>query len=759
MKIIYGKKLSNEEFAKCQQIAVDCGILLDTARLLFYRGIDTVDKAKKFLNPSKKGFHNPFLLNGMTKAVERITLARDRGEKVLIFGDYDADGICATAILYYCLKHFGIEALTSIPEREDGYGLNVEKIKKLLSTQKIDLIITVDCGISDGEKIELIKGMGVDVIVTDHHEPPQEKLPCIAINPKLENQAYPFNGLCGAGVAYKLGRALIGEKADKYLDFTALATVADSMDLVGENRDIVVEGLKIFNKDIKPQFKSILSENNGRAVTSQTLAYTVAPKVNAGGRMGNANLALNLLLTQNQSEIFDYTAKLAEYNLARQIECDKIYKEAKSIINALCLENDEIILVKNKGWQAGFIGIVAAKLVEDYSRPVIVFAEQDGNLKGSARSVEQVNIYDAICSASSLLLTFGGHSQAAGISVTEENFESLRRALNEYVKNNCGTLDLEKKVYAEWNIDREFSLRFAREIDMLEPFGVGNKRPMFTTKVEEIASRPLKLGSNHYTYKTEAIEMLDFNGESNVLTLSLPINKKVLFEINLSTYKNKPSLKGYSRQVIADFSDLSGVKPYIFASQLKALENDSWQNIKTIAKSEILKYKSVGTLFAVSDADNLKFYPELNGVNVSLFTVENKNASCAVVIAPKALPEGYKRVVYLDKPMSFLNCSESVLVEGKIGYKIIDNVLVDRETFRQYFIKLNSLVGKEFANINTFCARYCGEDDLYQFIFSTLVFFELGLFSEKNGYLLFNSNLKNPLTNSKVYSKISLIKE
>ncbi len=761
MEIIYGKQLTNEEFVLCQQIAVECDILIDTARLLFYRGIDTVEKAKAFLSPSKDKLHNPLLLGGMKQAVERIGLAKKNGENVLIFGDYDADGICATAILYYCLRDFGVEARTAIPEREEGYGLNLEKIQKFNEQQKIDLIITVDCGISDAEKIAQINQMGIEVIVTDHHEPPQEKLNCIAINPKLPEQEYPFSGLCGAGVAYKVGRALIGEKADEYLDFAALATVADSMDLIDENRVVVCEGLKLFNSSrVKPQFERLLSENTARTVSAQTLAYTFAPRINAGGRMGDANMALKLFLSQNPSDIFDYTVKLSEYNIARQVESEKIYREAKNIIERENLEDDKIILVSSEEWSAGFIGIVAAKLVEDYARPVIVFAEQDGKLKGSARSVEQVNIYDAICYASDILLGFGGHSQAAGVSVEKEKLQTLRDRLNRYMQDLGVVLDTEKKVYAEWNVEGEFSLRFAREIDALEPFGVGNKRPLFTTQVGAIRSRPLKAGSLHYTYNTDVIEMLDFNGSCNVFNLSLPINKKILFEVNLSSYKNKPSLKGYSRQVIVDYGDYNSVKLYAFYGQLEGLQKeDVEQDIIIINGKDIEKYIKTGTLFAVCDTDNLNKYPEIKGLPVSLYNVENKNTSACVVITPTSVPNGFKKVVYLDKPLSFCkNSAQNYLVDGEIGYKVLDELSVERALFAEYFIKLKGLVGKDFSSVTEFCLQNLGDCELYQFIFVTTVFMELKLFKEKNGKFIFDSNLKNPLTNSKVYSKISLLK-
>ena len=758
MKIIYGKELTAEEKILCQNIAFECGILYDTARLLLYRGIDTVKKAKAFINADKRGFYDPFRLSGMKEAVARIKKAKENGENVLIFGDYDADGICATTVLYYCLKDFGINARTVIPEREDGYGLNIKKITDLNEQSKIDLLISVDCGISDCEKIEEIKGIGIEVIVTDHHEPPSVLPNCVKINPKLNGQDYPFNGLCGAGVAYKLGRALIGKDADKYLDFTALATVADSMDLVDENRCIVVEGLKLFNsKNLREQFKVMLGDNN-RSVTAQTLAYTIAPRINAGGRMGDADLALRLFLSDNKADIFDFTAKLGEYNLQRQVECDNIYKEAKALVLQKGLETDEIILVENSEWRTGFIGIVAAKLVEDYGKPVIVFAGyEDGCLKGSARSVDDINIYDAICYAEDLLVGFGGHSQAAGVSVKTENLQPLRDRLNAFVKSNFGTRDKEKKVYAEWNIEGEISLRFAREIDLLEPFGVGNKKPLFTTTVKEIQSNPLKAGSPHYTFKTPTIEMLDFNGGNDVFELSLPIEKRVVFEVNLSVFKNKEYLKGYVKNVVADYKDFSELNAFVIANELEKLKTDNIGQVEQVDRQSLKS--SLGTVFALSDAKNLISYPELKNLPIKLFSTDEKNNQPCVVVSIKEIKGGYDKIVYLDRPVATLKTRlTSQILGDTCGYSFVNGLSVDRSDFSQAFIKFKDLAGKRFNSVAEFSTKYKGELTLEQTVFTLTVFLELGIFYVKNGVFLFDSRVKNPLTNSKVYSKIYLLK-
>lgn len=552
MKIVYPKALSLGAERIVKDLSVKCGILTETARLLYDRGITDYSSAMHFLNPGKDGFLNPFGLNGMREATERIRKAKAAGESVLIFGDYDADGICAATIVYRCLEKYGITAATVVPEREEGYGINLEKIEKINSENKIDLIITVDCGISDAEKIRCLKDKGIDVIVTDHHEPPEILPDCICINPKIKGQNYGFDGLCGGGVAYKLGVALVGEKADELLDFAALATVADSMDLVGENRDIVAEGLKIINKKPRAAFRAFLGDT-GKSVSAQTLAYAVAPRINAGGRMGDANAALKLFSATDENEIFDLAVKLNVYNATRQSLCEEAFAAAKEIISETGADGDGIIVVRGDDWKAGVLGIVAAKLTETYNKPVIVFAKSGEGYKGSARSVEGVNIYDAIFAVKDYIVAFGGHAQAAGLSITQENFVPFSRAINEYAAKTFAGAEREREIYVDIKAEKEIPVRLAEEIEMLEPFGVGNRRPLFATEAGETVMTPLKENSPHYSFDTKAVEMLDFNGINDVPVLSYPVPKTLVFELNISTFRNKRSIKGFLRNVVCDF--------------------------------------------------------------------------------------------------------------------------------------------------------------------------------------------------------------
>lgn len=761
MKIIYGEQLNQSQTLLVNDISLECGISFDTARLLLYRNIDTVEKAKRFLSPSKSGFHNPSSLSGIQKAVERLITAKIKGENILIFGDYDADGVCATTILYYSLKDFGINSLmVYVPEREEGYGLNVATIEKIKQDFAIDLLITVDCGISDFDKINQIKQMGIDVIVTDHHEPPEILPDCIKINPKLSGQEYQFNGLCGAGVAYKLSSMLIGEKADDYLDFVALATVADSMELIDENRDIVYEGLKIFNSPTKLRlaFKYLLGENV-KEITAQTLAYQIAPKINAGGRMGDANCALRLFTQTNPNTIFDLAVKLNEYNIQRQNECDKIYQQARQKIQKHSLHKKHVIVVKDTEWQAGFIGIVAAKLVEEFARPVFVFAGQEDYLKGSARSIDGLNIYEAIVEAKDYLLGFGGHSQAAGVSVSEQMFLQFDKAINDIVKTQVEKIDTCPKINVEWQVNGQFSARFAHEIELLQPFGVGNRKPLFSTKVGEINAVPLKAGSNHYTFNTETLEMLNFNGQKDLEVLKLPIQKDIVFEVNLSTFKNREYIKGYVKAICPNYDNLSPLKPYAFNACLDNLCKDEGE-CEYITKNLISQSNGIGTLYVVNDVDNLRLYPQLNNIQKSFLLPLSKNYSDEIVMALNQQPLGYDRIVYLDKPFQVMQTNvKTYVVEDVLGYKQIEKLSVERGDFAQIFTYLLTLKNKSIKDEVSFAKTYCGIFDEQQFLFVLKVFIELEIFVIKNGQFIYNEKIKNALTNSKIYSKIVLLRD
>lgn len=763
MRVIYSAVPSERDERIIKDISNRCGILYDTARLLFTRNIDTVEKAQAFLHPDKTQFHSPFNFKEMNAAVERVKKAKDNSESVLIFGDYDADGVCATTVLYNCLKEYGVIADTFIPERDEGYGLNIQTIADKNAQNKIDLIITVDCGISDNETIEKIKSMGIDVIVTDHHEPPEVLPSVIKINPKIEDSGYPFNCLCGAGVAYKLGYALIGAQADKYLDIVALATVADSMDLIGENRALVYEGLKLFNNgSVRKQFTALLGDNNGKPITAQTIAYGLAPKINAGGRMGDARSALKLLLAESEEEITKIGELLKNHNANRQVMCDEIYRQAKEKIANENLAYGSVLLVAGDEWQTGFVGIVASKLVEEYSRPVIVFAGHDGKYKGSARSVDGINIFDAISEVKDLVEGYGGHAQAAGVTIEKENLSILRTRLNEVV-DGYRERDTERKIFAEWNIESEISLRFAREIDALEPFGAGNRRPSFTIRVKGVNSTPLKIGSPHYTFRTPFIEMLDFNGESRVKTLAYPINKKIVFEFNVSTFRGIESVKGVVKAVLPEVEDKNAFRLYAIDNELKKIVGEEVLVKVLPAMPKDFHTSNDGVIFLISDAENLKHYPQLIHADVHLFDMVSQG-SVNVIVSPERIPTWAKTAVYLDVPLKYLPTDKrSVCKFDYTGFNFIEELSVERSVFKEYFNKIVANAGKEYKNAVDFYNSYIKspidtEAQAIQFLFCFEVFSELGFFYVSGGVLRRDARAQSPLDGSQIYKRISDLK-
>lgn len=754
MEINYGKTLTKADVINVNNIAINCGIQFDTARLLFYRKIDTVEKAKKFLNPSSKNFLNPFDFNDMQAVIDRIALAKRFNQKVMVYGDYDADGICATTVLYYCLKEFGIDAVITVPEREDGYGISLNNVLEIHNQTPIDLIITVDCGISEKTNVEKLKDAGIDVIVTDHHEPPENLPDCLIINPKVIGENYAFDGLCGAGVAYKVGSALVGKIADKYLDFVAVATVADSMQLTDENRDLVAEGLKLFAPNrIRPVFKYLLGEND-KQVTASVLAYQIAPRVNAGGRMGDANCALSLFTSQNENDIYNLSVKLNNYNIERQAESERVYREAKEIINKNQLFHNPIICVKGDTWNSGVMGIVSAKLVEDYSKPVIVFAQIDGKYKGSARSVEQLNIHNIISNVSHTLLDFGGHSQACGLSVSLDGFDIFYKAIIEHMNTFVSGIAFPKTIYCDWKIEDVVSLEFAKQINMLEPFGVGNKKPVFSTSVNRVKAQQLKQNSPHYSFDTNVCSMLNFNGEKDVMALSMPILKDVVFEISYSVFRGKESVKGLVKKVLPNYNNLEDCELYFIRNELLKIKDDTSSATYIDFDENIIK-KGYGIIYALSDYSNLSCYNVDKDIKISAFqTADNSGENC-IVVSPQSFNEHYKKVVYLDQPLALISTTiPKYVINDTCGYDFAYLLDTDRQFFATVFSILCTKTGQPFENSVEAYYNWQIEVDAYSFIFAVEVFLELGIFCVENGYFKRNINVKNALTNSIMYSKI-----
>jgi single-stranded-DNA-specific exonuclease len=477
-----------------ESLARKYGISKLLAKILVNRNLTDDEKINVFLNPTRKDFYNPFLMPDMDKAVNRIIKAIENKEKIMIFGDYDVDGITSVTVLKKFLLERNAVVSQYIPNRlNEGYGLNKDAIKKI-ADDKFDLMITVDCGISGIEEVEYANSLGIETIVTDHHEV-GDVLPnaMAVVDSKRKDNRYPFNQLAGVGVVFKLIQA-ISQKLNleekeylKYLDIVCVGTISDIVPLEDENRVIAKLGLKLVEVTKNVGLKTLLDVSGYNKIDSNTISFGIAPRINACGRMGHAEEALKLFLTDNSTEATEIATKLNEYNKERQDIEKRIFDEAVEQIEKYNNKNDVIVLA-NENWHHGVIGIVASKITDMYFKPSILICFEDEMGKGSGRSIPGFDLYEALTKSSNHINRFGGHSMAIGITVNKSEFEEFKKDFEEYA-HNSNISDIIPVV----NIDEEVKLkdiniRDVSELKLLEPFGEANKMPLFLCKNLKIQS-------------------------------------------------------------------------------------------------------------------------------------------------------------------------------------------------------------------------------------------------------------------------------
>ncbi|MDP4092872.1 MAG: single-stranded-DNA-specific exonuclease RecJ [Bacillota bacterium] len=492
------------------KIVKEAGISALLAKIFVSRGISDIQYIKDFLTPSLDNLFDPFLLQDMDKAADRVIQAVKNNDKVVIYGDYDVDGTTSVSILYDFLTKQNVDVQFYIPDRlDEGYGLSISTMDKVMVYQP-SLLITVDCGITAFEEIKYINGFGIDVIVTDHHECQNELPDAYAIiNPCRQDCSYPFKELAGVGVVYKLITAVckkmgLTDLQNNYLDLVALGTVADVVPLVEENRILVSNGLKTIENTRNLGLKTLI-DNSGikdKKINSWTIGFLLGPRINAAGRTGDAGRVVKLFITKDEQEAENIVNELNEANRFRQeTEADILEQVINIVETEIDLEKEKIIVVSGEKWHHGIIGIVASKVTEKYYRPCILISTEEGIGRGSGRSIEGFNLFKALSHCSDILDKFGGHELAAGLSIKEENISAFRSSINAYADNIMNEEDLIKKVKIDLKINRQdISVENIREIELMAPFGAGNPGPVFAyegIKIREIRtvgeSRHLKL--------------------------------------------------------------------------------------------------------------------------------------------------------------------------------------------------------------------------------------------------------------------------
>jgi len=497
---------------RIQKVSEQVGLDKTVVTILFNRQIDSPEAIEEFLNPKLSDLQDPFNMFGMEAAIDRILTALRENEKIMVYGDYDVDGITATSLLYLVLNKLGAQVIYYLPNRlVEGYGLSIEGIKEA-EAKGISLIVSVDTGVTAVNEVEYARSLGIDCILTDHHEPGEILPKAVAlVNPKQKECTYDGGELSGVGVAFKVAQALykrLGQditELEEHLDLVALGTSADIVPLGGENRTLTKFGIKQIARTTKPGLKSLafVSGLMGKDIGTGQVVFILAPRINAVGRLGDAEMAIKLLTTKDERVAADIARKLDRENQRRKDIDERTLNEALDQIRQhVDLSNDRAIVLSSEGWHQGVIGIVASRLVERFHLPTVMIAIDGEEGKGSARSIPGFHLCDALKECEDLLLRYGGHKYAAGLTIKPGKIEPFRDRLKAVSSRLLSDDDLVAKLYIDAEIElTEINGHLLDVIETFAPFGPQNMRPIFLTRNCEILGQPYCVGRNHLKMK------------------------------------------------------------------------------------------------------------------------------------------------------------------------------------------------------------------------------------------------------------------
>jgi single-stranded-DNA-specific exonuclease len=515
--------------------------------------VKTFEQAKQFFRPSLADLHDPFLMDGMDKAVERSMRALEAGEKIAIYGDYDVDGTNSAAMLYLFFKERGADVDFYIPDRfTEGYGLSITGIDRLAKTG-VSLIITIDCGITAVDQALYASSLGIDMVICDHHEA-GDTIPAAyaVLDPIKPGCNYPFKFLSGCGVGFKLMQGIAMRQGDvesiySYLDFVAIAAAADIVPLVGENRSLVSHGLRKLNDSPRPGIRGLFEcagIKGGNLGTAQ-IVFGIAPRINAAGRLGDARRAVEMLIEEDEIRAFQRAQELESDNRSRRTIDEETFAEAQLLAESMLQHNTgecRSLVIHNPHWHPGVIGIVASRIVEKYYLPTVLLTSVDGMAKGSARSIAGFDIHNALKQCETHIEQFGGHKYAAGLSVREENIDMLRSALNDFAMTVVDDDMLVPQLHIDTEVDlRELSPSFFNVVKQFSPFGPGNARPHFLVREAEIVGYPKIVGKDHLKFRVRSgggfIEAIAFGMGSRIGELSGGVKYDIVFNIEENEYR------------------------------------------------------------------------------------------------------------------------------------------------------------------------------------------------------------------------------
>lgn len=600
------------------------------AKVLLNRGFTDAAEAKKFLDKNSDSFYSPSLLCDMDKAVDRIRKAIDKKETVVVYGDYDVDGITSTALLVSYLRDQGVAAQAYIPDRQnEGYGINKAAVKKI-SESGATLLISVDTGITAFEETKYAKELGIDVIITDHHECKQELPEAVAvINPKRMDCKYPFKDLAGVGVAFKLVCAASekteNELLNEYADIVALGTIADVVSLRDENRIIAARGIEKLSTNPNTGLAAVISTLGLRQKWNNcaVVSYSIAPRLNAAGRMSNAMIAVDLLLTKDPVEAQELAIKLDEDNKNRQSEEKVIFDEAVEMINSTDIADKKVLVLAKRNWHHGIIGVVASRICERYNKTCILISIEDEWCKSSGRSVEGLNLFDALGNCSDILEKFGGHAYAAGFSIKEEYIPELDRRLNEFA-NECNCKEKLPQMLIDSKITVEdINAATIRKTEVLAPYGAGNKVPIFALMEARIVDVKTLSDGKHCRLLVESdkrlVEAIAFGAGSMAAEYFPGDYVDIAGELNINLYNGQIRLQiivsgirishKEKSDILPDRNDFVDIYRYIrqrgpFSEELSSLSGILTEKLGR----RIMRDKIINVLRVFKDLEILSFH-------------------------------------------------------------------------------------------------------------------------------------------------------
>ncbi len=736
------------------------------------KGYASAREIDKFLEPNIYELFDPLKLNNMQAAVTRIEQAITNNQKIVIYGDYDCDGISACVILYNYFKSRNVFCEVYIPNRfEDGYGLSSGMVKELLQTSP-DLIITVDLGITAIDEIKELKAHGVDVIVTDHHEPLNTLPDCLVIDPKVKGQSYKFDGLCGAGVALKLVQALSGiNEVKKHLDICALATLGDIVPLVSENRIISKLGVTMLNSSsCLKSLKYLKTKLSLEKFDSSNITFRVVPRINACGRMSNAKKVFDFLVETDDNKLSKLYDEIAKDNDDRIKHINDAANVLEKQIKDINISNSNILLLRGEFHQ-GILGILASRICHDYNRPAIVFTKtEEGTLRGSGRSLEGINLHEALEKVSHLLVRFGGHKMAVGLELKEQDFDELQKALSVELSRISSIKDFAIDFKYDIEItEKDISVDFINQINSLEPFGCKNEKPALMIREEKLLCNQMKNNNfEHFKLITNSGKcIVAFFSEKHIDALKTNAKKQLIVDLEINNFKGKTYPQAILKDVKIDEIKLSNsaereqmlslISKYRSLNQAKANSKVNEYNLDELDKLLAnLNGNGFGTIVVLDSQNQINKVRNklINTKSYYLSHIPLKNKQNTLLVSSRYLIDnaeanGYKNIVFtrqiFEEEKSYFAQSFNVYVPKRS--KVNLNLSNDRNLNIYIYKLVNKYANLSANNIIEWVEKVRELEaktvNAVQLLFSLLAFDELGFL--KISFLPFNIHLnENP---------------